>query len=274
MFETLDKYGREQETAGNLRLQEAGLTEDQVKAVIAWQMFGNDVASLKEEFAGSEIVAPHLRRLESYFAHLESLGVRDWVDLDLSIVRGLAYYTGIVFELFDAKGELRAICGGGRYDNLLAALGGVDLPALGFGMGDVVLGELIKERGLMPAGATYGADLFVVGGNGVLDHPIADALKVAHILRRAGLSVDHALNAERYRSQATRNQVGSAKKSGARAAIYFESATELVVQGLAGKLNDAPKQTFPAADVLGGNEAAVAMLKQFVDTHIPPRTTT
>ena len=126
----------------------------------------------------------------------------------------------------------------------------------------------------MPARAASGADLFVVGGNGVLDHPIADALNVAHILRRAGLSVDHALNAERYRSQATRNQVDSAKKSGARAAIYFESATDLVVLGLAGKLSDAPKQTFPAADVLAGNEAAVATLKQFVDTHIPPRTTT
>ena len=71
-----------------------------------------------------------------------------------SIVRGLAYYTGIVFELFDAKGEFRAICGGGRYDTLLAALGGTDLPALGFGMGDVVLGELLRERGLMNACAS------------------------------------------------------------------------------------------------------------------------
>ena len=73
--------------------------------------------------------------------------------IDLTIVRGLAYYTGIVFELFDAQGEFRAICGGGRYDTLLAALGGVDLPALGFGMGDVVLGELLRDRGLMPDGA-------------------------------------------------------------------------------------------------------------------------
>src|SRR5207248_2780290 len=62
----------------------------------------------------------------------------------------LAYYTGIVFELFDARGELRAICGGGRYDDLLRALGDVDLPALGFGMGDVVLGELLRSRGLLP----------------------------------------------------------------------------------------------------------------------------
>ncbi len=79
--------------------------------------------------------------------------------IDLSIVRGLAYYTGMVFELFDANGEFRAICGGGRYDNLLGALGGVDLPALGFGMGDVVLTELLRDRGLLPAtrpGSTTG----------------------------------------------------------------------------------------------------------------------
>ena len=86
--------------------------------------------------------------------------MREWVTLDLSIVRGLAYYTGIVFELFDAKGELRAICGGGRYDKLLKSLGGVDLPALGFGMGDVVLGELLRDRGLMPP-ATLGPQVWV-----------------------------------------------------------------------------------------------------------------
>ena len=62
---------------------------------------------------------------------LGAMGFGEYLDLDLSIVRGLAYYTGTVFELFDAKGELRAICGGGRYDNLLQSLGGVDLPALG-----------------------------------------------------------------------------------------------------------------------------------------------
>ena len=85
------------------------------------------------------------------------------MQLDLTIVRGLAYYTGIVFELFDAKGEFRAVCGGGRYDTLLESLGGVDLPALGFGMGDVVLGELLRARGLMPRGAG-GGDFWVAGG--------------------------------------------------------------------------------------------------------------
>ena len=65
---------------------------------------------------------------------------------DYTVVRGLAYYTGVVFEAFDRSGEFRAIAGGGRYDTLLKNLGDVDLPALGFGMGDVVLGEILKKR--------------------------------------------------------------------------------------------------------------------------------
>jgi histidyl-tRNA synthetase len=91
-----------------------------------------------------------LEDLEKYFVQLEEQGFGDFVEVDPSIVRGLAYYTGIVFELYDRKGELRAICGGGRYDDLIASLGGPDLPAVGFGMGDVVLSELLKDRNLVP----------------------------------------------------------------------------------------------------------------------------
>ncbi len=81
---------------------------------------------------------------------VDSLGIRglgDFVAIDVGIVRGLAYYTGIVFEVFDRAGEFRAIAGGGRYDNLISLLsdGAVSMPALGFAMGDVVLGELIKK---------------------------------------------------------------------------------------------------------------------------------
>src|SRR5207244_12950081 len=81
---------------------------------------------------------------------VDGLGIRglaDFVAIDVGIVRGLAYYTGIVFEVFDRAGKFRAIAGGGRYDNLIAQLsdGGVSMPALGFAMGDVVLGELINE---------------------------------------------------------------------------------------------------------------------------------
>src|SRR6185437_8874408 len=86
-------------------------------------------------------------RLEQVVDGLRARGLADFVAIDVGIVRGLAYYTGIVFEAFDRAGKFRAIAGGGRYDNLIAQLsdGAVSLPALGFAMGDVVLGELINE---------------------------------------------------------------------------------------------------------------------------------
>jgi histidyl-tRNA synthetase len=125
------------------------------------------------------------------------MGLGDFIDLDLTIVRGLAYYTGIVFELFDTTKSLRAICGGGRYDGLLKALGGVDLPALGFGMGDVVLGELLKEHGIAPAQAVR-LDCFLIPV-GVDDLPVV--LKLAHELRDDGLAVEYSLKPQAVRKQ-------------------------------------------------------------------------
>ena len=112
-----------------------------------------------------------------------------YCQVDFKIVRGLAYYTGIVWEIHDRKGELRAIAGGGRYDNLLKLISGVDLPALGFGMGDVVLGELLKERGLLPK-PEAGVDCYLIIADEVL-RPAA--LKLAHDLRDAGHAVEYAL---------------------------------------------------------------------------------
>jgi histidyl-tRNA synthetase len=87
-------------------------------------------------------------KLEKLVEGLRARGLADFVDVDVRIVRGLAYYTGIVFEVFDRVGKLRAVAGGGRYDNLIEQLsdGAAKLPAIGFAMGDVVLGELIKDR--------------------------------------------------------------------------------------------------------------------------------
>ena len=120
---------------------------------------------------------------------LDALGMGDFVDVDLGIVRGLAYYTGVVFELFDAHQTLRAICGGGRYDGLLAALGGVDLPAVGFGMGDVVLGELLTQSGDKPQGQ-LGIDAFLVAVTG---EDVPHVLRLASQLRDRGLKIEYAL---------------------------------------------------------------------------------
>lgn len=150
-------------------------------------------AELERAPAAQAAAAP----LRATYAALDAMGLAEFVDLDLTIVRGLAYYTGTVFELFDAGRTLRAICGGGRYDSLLAALGGVDLPALGFGMGDVVLAELLKERGLGPV-ATAGLDVFVAAVTG---GDVPHVLAVAHELRDAGLRVEYGLSAAPLRKQ-------------------------------------------------------------------------
>jgi histidyl-tRNA synthetase len=267
VYAVLDKISRQPRDVSVKKLEEAGFASATIDAVFEFAAV-KEVGGIRPEVANAAGVKPHLARVVSYLAHLQTLGVRDWVDIDLSIVRGLAYYTGIVFELFDAKGELRAICGGGRYDNLLNDLGGVDLPALGFGMGDVVLGELLKERHLMPASAGSGADLFFVGGNGALDHPIGDALRLIGLLRDAGLSVDYALNAEKYQTQPERNQVDGAKKSGARAVILFQPGSQVLVQGIIGKLKEAPKKEFPAEPLLAGDEQAITALKEWFAAHI------
>src|SRR6185503_12328831 len=115
------------------KLRSFGLCTDQVKSFIA--------------------KAEPTPELKSVLDNLSARGLQDFVRIDYNIIRGLAYYTGIVFEAFDIKGEFRAIAGGGRYDNLVKLISGgkVDLPALGFGMGDVVLLELLKSRQLLPS---------------------------------------------------------------------------------------------------------------------------
>jgi histidyl-tRNA synthetase len=92
---------------------------------------------------------------------VEALGYGSWCETDYRVVRGLAYYTGVVFEVHDRAGKLRAVAGGGRYDDLLKRLGGEDLPAVGFGMGDAVLAELLRDKKIEGA-KVAGAEIFVV----------------------------------------------------------------------------------------------------------------
>ena len=129
--------------------------------------------------------------LDSILQNLAARGLRDFVKVDYHVIRGLAYYTGVVFEAFDVQGEFRAIAGGGRYDNLVKLLSGgkVDLPALGFGMGDVVLLELLKARGRLPKFDTT-TDVFVL----IEDESLrAQSLKLIHDLRAGGFAVEYPL---------------------------------------------------------------------------------
>jgi len=129
--------------------------------------------------------------LESILQNLAARGLKDFVKIDYQVIRGLAYYTGVVFEAFDRKGEFRAIAGGGRYNNLVKLISGgkVDLPALGFGMGDVVLLEILKARGLLPK-FDAPMDVFVLIEDEAL-RPIS--LKLVHDLRAADYAVEYPL---------------------------------------------------------------------------------
>ncbi|HCP05970.1 MAG TPA: histidine--tRNA ligase [Verrucomicrobiales bacterium] len=117
---------------------------------------------------------------------VKGLGYGDWCETDYRVVRGLAYYTGVVFEVHDRAGKLRAVAGGGRYDGLLKRLGGEDLPAVGFGMGDAVLAELLREKG-MSTPTAGGAEIFVVAESAQQEM----AWDVVGQLRRSGFSTDY-----------------------------------------------------------------------------------
>lgn len=136
------------------------------------------------ELLGSDSGA--VAELKQLFILAESYGFANWLQFDASVVRGLAYYTGTVFEAFDKEGKLRAICGGGRYDRLLSTYGGDDTPACGFGFGDAVIVELFKERDRMPSLSQDIDDIVL---------PIDEALRpeaalVATQLRGSGRCVD------------------------------------------------------------------------------------
>jgi histidyl-tRNA synthetase len=144
------------------------------------------------------IPAEDLAELAALRSAITAAGLAEWCEFDLGIVRGLAYYTGTVFEIHEASGGERAIAGGGRYDGLVELFGGPKTPAMGFGMGDVVLGLVLADRGLLPkdgAELLPQPDAFVISGG----DPAAEAElpRLVAALRKAGLHVRHSYKATR-----------------------------------------------------------------------------
>ncbi len=170
-FQIIDKLERTSGEESEKKLAAMGFSLAQVNEFIA---------------AGKPTV-----ELETILKNLAARGLKEFVKIDYQVIRGLAYYTGVVFEAFDRKGEFRAISGGGRYNNLVKLISGgkVDLPALGFGMGDVVLLELLKARGLLPKFDAV-MDVYVLIEDEAL-RPIS--LKLVHDLRAAGYAVEYPL---------------------------------------------------------------------------------
>jgi histidyl-tRNA synthetase len=212
VFAAIDKAGREQRDITLDKVERAVGDSEARRGVGRILKNSKDLAAIAKEFADSPQVVEEISRMREYLGFLDALGVGEWVDFDLSIVRGLAYYTGKVFELFDAKGEFRAICGGGRYDDLLSTIGGVDLPALGFGMGDVVLTELLRARDLLPP-AELGTEYWVAADDESL---LPDVMNVAGRLRAKSRSVEYAL-----KSQTLARQLKTASTAGVKNVVLL-----------------------------------------------------
>jgi histidyl-tRNA synthetase len=181
--------------------------------VVEWLRLSSFEEAARQAPADSKARA----ELEQLFGLLELYGVRERVVFDASIVRGLAYYTGVVFEAFDAERKLRAICGGGRYDRLLETLGGAPLPAAGFGFGDAVIGELLADKGLWPElPRALDAFVFALG-----DAQRPAAIRLAQALRARGESVELALRDDRLK-----RALADADRAGARR-FYLVGPEEL-----------------------------------------------
>lgn len=168
------------------------------------------------QFAAS---ATETAALSAAREQLAARGLDGFVSVDLGIVRGLAYYTGVVFEVFDRQGDMRAIAGGGRYDGLARLIGGSDMPAAGFAMGDVVLGNFIaetpgaRERRDAYVSKCFSLDVFVIVAS---EEKRADALATVQALRDAGFRVEFALTPGR-----VGKQFQAAEQRGARVAVVI-----------------------------------------------------
>ena len=158
-----------------------------------------------------------LAQINDLFSTLQTMQIADYCSFDITIVRGLAYYTGCVFEVFDRASRLRAVAAGGRYDNLLAGLGGPAVSGTGFGMGDVVLGILLEEKKLLGA-STSQPDYFVIDADTSL---FDKALGVACQLRSRGRSA--ILD---YKRSSLGKQLKQASSQNARFAVILGTETE------------------------------------------------
>jgi len=185
-------------------LLNVGLSEEKAKKLNAF-MSCTTVAEIIPSFRGVP-EGRGVQELKELFELLKAGGFENCVKLDLSVVRGLAYYTGIVFEVFDKNKNMRAIAGGGRYDNLTETLGGQKITGVGFGMGDVVLADLLAERNLL---SQKKSDLpvFIASFNGDMKVLFGTAAE----FRKKGVACSHSLNAVKFGKQLEMANAAGAK---------------------------------------------------------------
>lgn len=170
VFRAIDKKSKIPEGAFDEELGKAGLDESQIKKIKAFLKI-KDIKDINTRSEG-------LENLKRIFDLLKSK--KDFIEIDLSTARGLAYYTGTVFEIFDRAGNLRSIMGGGRYDNLVSLLGGDKCPATGFAIGFATLTLLLQEKNLLPK-IDLGVDYYVAPMN---EKVMKKAMEIAEKLRQ------------------------------------------------------------------------------------------
>jgi histidyl-tRNA synthetase len=187
MYTLMDKYEKLSGGEFDAFAKDQGVTANELSAVKDLLQVPNLTAL--ETLAKSDESRAEIAKMKELHADLENFGVGDYFVYKPSVVRGLAYYTGIVFEAFDRSAAMRAIAGGGRYDNLISLFGGPSMPAAGFGMGDVVLMDLLEESGKLPTISSHQApEFFVIDADSEL-FPLA--MQIVGRLREKKISADY-----------------------------------------------------------------------------------
>ncbi|MFZ9838296.1 MAG: histidine--tRNA ligase [Opitutaceae bacterium] len=210
----VDRYEKHGDAAFSAYSEAFGPLPEDLKARILAFLGVQSLPALEAMLAplGGEKLAARLAEWRQVLTALDAMGLGGFVSVDLGVVRGLAYYTGFVFEAFDRRGDLRALAGGGRYDDLVKKLGGPDLPAVGFAIGDMTFSLLLEQRGLLPP-LVSAPDVFCVIGGAA--ERLA-AFREIQALRAAGFRVEYPL-----REVAFGKQFKAAAESGARLALIF-----------------------------------------------------
>jgi histidyl-tRNA synthetase len=213
VMDKMDKIGPEETKKELVATQ--GLDAETAEKIVSCLLCKSvdDLAAL----CGDGVDTSGVDELKRLFELAADYGFGDWLVFDASVVRGLAYYTGVVFEGFDRAGELRAICGGGRYDRLLSLYGAVtEVPACGFGFGDCVVVELLKDKGILP-NLPKRVDFVVAAFNESMQ---GAAMKTTALLRDGGAQVDLLLEPKKK----VANTFDYANRAGARYIVFVAPA--------------------------------------------------
>lgn len=238
LYRIIDNARKVDPSVTTSRIEGLGLGKEQKDAIDSY-LGTMDIADLER----MEYTNQGKEMLLSVFSHIRAAGFGPYCALDVTVVRGLDYYTGTVYEIFDKGERMRAICGGGRYNHLLREFGGLEVPACGFGMGDVVLGDILKKRGLLPAYERK-VDYFLVR---ITEEQLPVLLEAARALRRKGYSVEYA-----YRPSSVKKQMARASKAGASRALIL-GGEELEKKSVRIKnLRSGEEKTQRIEDILSG----------------------